>query len=199
MNTWTRATLAAVMLLALVPTAASALRSIEVSETRLSFLWQSLEFSSPEIEGQVFCRAQMTFSFFSRSIGKSLGASMGTASASVLSPETCSNGTVRFLEEGTWLVSYEGIRGTLPSITAVRADVPVGFLITAGGGLVRCLYQGTFHVEILVNSGRVGDAIVNPSRPPLLARLAGSFFCPAFANVEGLSAAGTPASTVRLI
>jgi hypothetical protein len=167
--------------------------------------WLSLTASAVEFEAPVSCRAEMTLSLFSRGIPKSIGASMGTMSGSILSRESCTGGTATLLEEGRqiWSVTYQGFGGTLPAISRVNTDVgTISLLGSASGGLARCLYFGTIRIELSVEGGgRITSFRIEEvaSSFGLATRLAGSLFCPVTIRLRGTSGVPAPATRMTLL
>jgi hypothetical protein len=194
------AVFAAALLLSVAVGTASASRSIVSSARVITALWEALRFSAAEFEAPVVCRVSITLSLTSERIAKVIGAQIGTAAASVLRREECTGGSGTALEEGRqrWPVIYQGFNGTLPRFSGVRVDLQrSAFLVSAAGGLSRCLYEGTAQGIINVEGGgRVTSVTAEEgTRLPSRTRLAGALFCPANGTFSGTS---TTVGEVRL-
>lgn len=187
-----------------VTTAASASRSIESSQRTTSALWEALTITSPELEVPVVCRVGINLSLANTRYAKVVGSQVGLANGVVIERERCSGGTMLLLEDGrqTWPLIYQGFNGTLPAITGIRFNIQrVALLIVGGGGLARCLYEGTVSVIMNVGSrGEVTSITANEStRIRLRTTLPGSLFCPANVTLRGTGGIVLSSTTLRLL
>ncbi|MGB2711745.1 MAG: hypothetical protein WBC33_09530 [Conexibacter sp.] len=206
MNSWKRAALVALIAaLASVAAAgtASASREFNFSERVIVFLWETMTLGSPETEAPVECRVNLILSLTNRNVWKMAEITMGTSGMRVLRAEACRNGIATLLGEGTQRAPtlYQGFGGGLPNITSMNVDIQrVEFLLSYGGGLFRCLYEGTLRMIITIAGGRVASGTITESaNMRLKTTLEGSAGCPMLAAITGRTTSVTPAATVRLV
>jgi hypothetical protein len=114
----TLTTLVTVLLAAAVTGTATA-RSFSFSNRNFRVVWTSVEFSSP-LGGSTLCRVTLEGSFHSATMSKVDKALIGYVTrASVVN--SCIGGRVTIHQETLpWHVTYNGFRGTLPTITSIR-------------------------------------------------------------------------------
>lgn len=140
------AAFAAMLLLALGTGAASANRSISLTPTTgQSAVSRALTFSSPEVEGfEVICEVTLTMEEIVRAASKTAGSRIGNIIDARVAG--CRNGTATVLaptRAAPWNTTYVSFTGTLPNITSVRLELRgAAFLVSAAGGLSRCLFRG---------------------------------------------------------
>lgn len=112
--------LTAALLLSMGVANASA-RNLSVDEQFFRVTWTSLEFVNSEFGVRVLCPTTLEGSFHTRTIAKVLRSLIGYITRAIVKRESCTNGSATVLTETLpWHITYEGFRGTLPIITALR-------------------------------------------------------------------------------
>jgi hypothetical protein len=138
---------ATVLLGALVSTASAG--RLEISETRITTMWRSVEFALPSVT--VRCEVTLDATLHERTMIKDLGTLMGYITRAILGP--CASGTATILTSTLpWHIRYSDFTGTLPEINSIIVHVIGASWRVAGGG-VNCLARssttkpaiGTFH------------------------------------------------------
>jgi hypothetical protein len=146
---------AVIAMLALSVGQSAARERIEVSTTayrssgRLSFAPGPPSEEGPRVE----CDVTLHFTT-ARLIDKVRGATAGSVSA-ILTANNSFSDTCMALSP--FLVQYESITGTLPTITGGRMIIEGGFAIGASFGLAQCLYETTVRATVRENPFRVQE------------------------------------------
>jgi len=182
--------IAAAMLLALAGGAAVALRSISFSRREISKLG-SVTFSSPGVFS-VICDVGMSKTLNTNPVGKAAHGSVGAATLRVLQGR-CAGGTAEFLRAETPRnLNYLGFTGTLPNITGVVFEITeVEVLVSALGGLARCLYRGNQEEMFIVSGGATRELRLLEEPPLILFMTLGGLTCPQRMSMSGVLN-GTP-------
>jgi hypothetical protein len=139
---------ATVLLGALVSTASAG--RLEISETRISAMWRSVEFALPSVT--VRCEVTLDATLHERTMIKDLGTLMGYITRAILGP--CSNGTYTILTSTLpWHIRYSDFEGTLPEITSLIVHV-IGFSWRISGGGNTCLARSSTTKPLIITFHR---------------------------------------------
>jgi hypothetical protein len=182
--------LLAVTLLAVVASAAAALRSLDLNESSINVTYRSLSFIGSGLT--IACPATFDIVFNEDRIAKT-ERHIGSVTGVRFAEASCSEGArmaafVHPLTEFTSIVEYAGFTGVLPEIASFKITILVfKFLISAMNGTIACLYEGQAGGIFKVNRGAVEPLEADSTREVVLkTTLVGP--CPLTIRRQGLAA-----------
>jgi hypothetical protein len=199
--------LTATLIMGLAVDSASANR-LSASAGRYRLTWAALRFFADNESGTpaITCSVTIEGSFHSATIRKVTGALIGAATRGIVKSESCGGGNATILQEALpWHVTYEGFRGTLPTISGVEFLVRrYAFRIEASGFGVACLYLDRGRVEenlmgtVAVGAGGQVTSDLPASNRHAQRSAESSILCPQFGKFEGAGQAFVLGSTNRI-
>lgn len=173
-----RLLLAAILaMLAIVPLASSATASRSIGATGGAITATAPITIASEIGTTITSLVTLRGSL-NRAIAKTIGSAVGSITECRftlgLEPAIGVTLDVRCALTLPWSVTYNGFTGTLPNITTVRLVIRrIGLLIqdlTTRGEILRCLYEGDFRAELIIEARRVRQITIEPGTASLTGR-----------------------------
>jgi hypothetical protein len=179
----------------------SAANRLSTSNTKFRITWQHLTATEDPNNGiaRIECPVTLEGSFHSATFAKVRRALLGAVTRGIVNGERCTGGEFEPLQETLpWHLTYEGFKGTLPTITTIELLLGRYAVLAQEDsifGVINCLFgdQGRSEENMMLGfardttNGRIPIASPDSSRhASLIPRPLNSEFCPGFAKFEGV-------------